>query len=69
MADEKSFEAQSIASRFPPSAAGSETREEPGLPVIPSDRLLLGRQSVAIDHEGMQYVLRATRAGKLILTK
>jgi len=37
--------------------------------VISSARLLLGRPSVTIDHEGTQYVLRATRAGKLILTK
>lgn len=37
--------------------------------VIPSARLLGGEASVTIAHEGMQYVLRATRAGKLILTK
>lgn len=37
--------------------------------VISSARLLLGQPSVTIDHEGTQYVLRATRAGKLILTK
>lgn len=37
--------------------------------VIPSTRLLRGAASVTIDHEGMHYVLRATRAGKLILTK
>ena len=37
--------------------------------VISSARLLLGQASVTIDHEGTQYVLRATRAGKLILTK
>ncbi|WP_241762810.1 hemin uptake protein HemP [Aromatoleum aromaticum] len=36
---------------------------------IPSTELLLGRTSVTIDHDGMHYVLRATRAGKLILTK
>lgn len=38
-------------------------------PVIPSARLLRGESSVMIDHEGMQYILRATRTGKLILTK
>lgn len=36
---------------------------------IPSERLLLGRSCVTIDHLGTRYVLRATRAGKLILTK
>ncbi len=34
-----------------------------------STELLNGRASVAIDHEGTRYVLRATRTGKLILTK
>lgn len=34
-----------------------------------STSLLNGRSSVAIDHEGTRYVLRATRTGKLILTK
>jgi hemin uptake protein HemP len=38
-------------------------------PPIPSSMLLLGRTSVTIDHQGVQYVLRTTRAGKLILTK
>ncbi|NMG32006.1 hemin uptake protein HemP [Aromatoleum evansii] len=37
--------------------------------VIPSERLLLGQACVTIDHDGTHYVLRATRAGKLILTK
>ncbi|HJV24924.1 MAG TPA: hemin uptake protein HemP [Aromatoleum sp.] len=36
---------------------------------IPSVRLLQGRSSIAIEHRGTQYFLRATRAGKLILTK
>ncbi|WP_332871707.1 hemin uptake protein HemP [Parazoarcus communis] len=36
---------------------------------ISSSELLGGQLSVTIDHEGMCYVLRATRAGKLILTK
>ncbi|MCK0506717.1 hemin uptake protein HemP [Aromatoleum anaerobium] len=46
---------------------GSAT-EQPAQ-AIPSAQLLLGRPSVTIDHDGMHYVLRATRAGKLILTK
>lgn len=36
---------------------------------LPSAALLAGRRAVTIEHEGMQYVLRATRSGKLILTK
>lgn len=35
-----------------------------------SSRVLLGQNnSLVIDHEGARYVLRATRLGKLILTK
>lgn len=35
-----------------------------------SSRALLGEaNSLLIDHEGVSYVLRATRLGKLILTK
>ncbi|KON81193.1 hemin uptake protein HemP [Azoarcus sp. PA01] len=46
-------------------ASATEQHAQP----IPSTELLLGRPSVTIDHDGMHYVLRATRAGKLILTK
>lgn len=49
------------ATAGPPSA----TAEVP----IASSALLNGRSCVAIDHEGTRYLLRATRAGKLILTK
>lgn len=42
---------------------------ESGCGAIPSANLLSGRASVTIDHDGTLYVLRATRAGKLILTK
>ena len=31
--------------------------------------LLAGRNAVSIEHQGVNYVLRATRSGKLILTK
>ena len=31
--------------------------------------LLAGRNAVTIEHQGVPYVLRATRSGKLILTK
>ncbi len=35
-----------------------------------SSRALLGQgNSLVIDHQGVSYVLRATRLGKLILTK
>ncbi len=38
--------------------------------VLLTSRELLGNQrEVRIEHEGSQYVLRATRNGKLILTK
>jgi hemin uptake protein HemP len=50
------------------SAAWPRAAARTGLP-IPSEELLRGRASVTIDHEGTHYVLRATRAGKLILTK
>lgn len=36
---------------------------------IVSSQLLDGRSSVTINHLGVAYILRATRAGKLILTK
>lgn len=58
------------AAPLPPVEAallGSAAQQHP--PAIPSAQLLLGRPSVTIEHDGMHYVLRATRAGKLILTK
>lgn len=36
---------------------------------LSSVALLQGNASIEIDHLGTRYVLRATRAGKLILTK
>lgn len=50
-------------------ASGDVRGVAPGAGVIPSANLLSGRASVTIDHEGTLYILRATRAGKLILTK
>ncbi len=38
-------------------------------PALNSDQLLGGQRAVTIEHEGAHYVLRATRNGKLILTK
>ena len=40
-------------------------REQP----IPSDRLFTLTDEVRIQHQGEEYRLRKTRAGKLILTK
>ena len=36
---------------------------------LSTDVLLAGRSAVTIVHMGVHYVLRATRSGKLILTK
>lgn len=54
--------------------AGVTAPQKVGLPVEAvkriSSRALLGQSnSLVIDHEGVSYVLRATRLGKLILTK
>ncbi len=38
-------------------------------PTVTSEQLLGGQRAVTIEHEGAHYVLRATRNGKLILTK
>ena len=52
---------------FPVGAApATPTRTEP---VLPSQALLQGQRSVAIEHNGAIYRLQATRQGKLILTK
>lgn len=40
-------------------------REQP----IPSERLFCATEEVRIHHQGEEYRLRRTRAGKLILTK
>ena len=39
------------------------------VPAIPSSELLKGQPHVPIEHGGAVYWLRATRSGKLILTK
>ena len=38
-------------------------------PPLSTELLLAGRNAVTIEHQGVHYVLRATRSGKLILTK
>jgi hemin uptake protein HemP len=58
--------APAAAARTPESRQAASTHAPQP---IPSDDLLRGQASVTIDHAGIRYVLRATRAGKLILTK
>ena len=38
-------------------------------PPLSSAVLLAGRSTLVLDHLGVHYILRATRNGKLILTK
>lgn len=57
--------AQSQASGTEKEATSPGQREE----TLSSLALLRGHSSIAIDHLGTRYFLRATRAGKLILTK
>ena len=51
------------------SATTSQAPESTGERSVKSDALLQGRSHVAIVHNGETYQLRATRLGKLILTK
>lgn len=51
------------------SADRHQERSNAGMDAISSATLLGGRNSVTINHEGVTYILRATRSGKLILTK
>jgi hemin uptake protein HemP len=53
------------------STHATQPSEDAPLPAeaLSSVSLLQGGSSIAIDHLGTRYVLRATRAGKLILTK
>ena len=54
------------------SSAGTvAARARDGLPPpsVNSDQLLGKHHAVTIRHQGAEYVLRATRKGKLILTK
>ncbi|MBP0594930.1 hemin uptake protein HemP [Paraburkholderia sp. LEh10] len=54
-----------------PSSTGSNAAQtaEPSGRALRSDALLQGRSHVSIVHNGETYQLRATRLGKLILTK
>jgi hemin uptake protein HemP len=53
------------ASASPESSAGERVVER----VVRSETLLQGRSHISITHNGETYQLRATRLGKLILTK
>ena len=60
---------QSLAPRLIPVAAPAQAQSAPRVRRV-SSRALLGEEtSLVIDHEGVAYILRATRLGKLILTK
>lgn len=52
-----------------PAHRSTTEREGNVAPTVASDALLRGRSLVHIEHNGALYQLRATRLGKLILTK
>lgn len=54
--------------KTPPAPSGPPHADDANAP-IPSARLLQGRDSITIEHNGRLYVLQKTRQGKLILTK
>lgn len=53
----------------PAGTVGTSDRDGIPAPSVHSDQLLGKHRAVTIKHEGADYVLRATRNGKLILTK
>ncbi len=57
------------AQRHAASSDADAQAAEPSERVLRSDVLLQGRSHVSIVHNGETYQLRATRLGKLILTK
>jgi hemin uptake protein HemP len=54
---------------MPASRPDAEIRLQQRRVPLTSRELLGNRREVRIEHEGSEYVLRATRNGKLILTK
>ena len=50
-------------------ATHSDSPPDEHTPTLPSSVLLRGRKTVQIEHNGSLYQLRATKYGKLILTK
>ncbi|MFM0741423.1 hemin uptake protein HemP [Paraburkholderia xenovorans] len=61
--------AATTATATKPVAARTEGSGEQTDRVVRSDALLQGHSHVSISHNGETYQLRATRLGKLILTK
>ncbi|HEV3424909.1 MAG TPA: hemin uptake protein HemP [Paraburkholderia sp.] len=59
----------STASAAPRPASDRSNTAGTAAPTVRSDALLQGRSHVSIVHNGETYQLRATRLGKLILTK
>ena len=59
----------SPAPSLPRSATGAEPRPIEAPRSLSSAELLRGDTTLVIEHQGMRYTLRATRNGKLILTK
>jgi hemin uptake protein HemP len=53
----------------PAPATRNDNAQETVERIIQSDTLLQGRSHISIAHNGETYQLRATRLGKLILTK
>ncbi|CAE6820280.1 hemin uptake protein HemP [Paraburkholderia haematera] len=52
-----------------PAADRADGKSEKSDRVVRSDALLQGHSHIGIEHNGETYQLRATRLGKLILTK
>jgi hemin uptake protein HemP len=61
--------ASTTATAVRPAAERNRTTDTTSAPAVRSDTLLQGRSHVSIVHNGETYQLRATRLGKLILTK
>jgi hemin uptake protein HemP len=61
--------ASTTATAVRPAAERSRAADTTSAPAVRSDTLLQGRSHVSIVHNGETYQLRATRLGKLILTK
>lgn len=61
--------ASTTATAVRPVAESSRAADATAAPTVRSDALLQGRSHVSIVHNGETYQLRATRLGKLILTK
>lgn len=57
------------ATPLPRSASAAATALPAAEAMVSSRSLLGGASTLIIEHQGMHYTLRATRNGKLILTK